>query len=185
MYRLFVAIDLPSDIKKQLGRICFGLPGAKWVESEQLHLTVRFIGEVDGLIFENVAYALSTVRCEPFEIKITGMGFFPPRKVPNTLWAGIEKNDNLKQLHDKVESALVRAGLDHEKRKFAPHITLARLKDTPVEKVAAFLAGYGPMSLETFQVEEFCLYSSFLSSNGAIHQKEAEFPLKPKGADEE
>lgn len=180
MYRLFVAIDPPEEIRQQLSRICFGLPGAKWSDDDQLHITLRFIGEVDGAVFADAYEALAEVSAEPFEVTVKGVGFFPPRQDPKILWAGVEKNDRLKHLRNKIESALVRAGLQSEKRKFTGHITLARLKDTPPAKVATYLREYALFRLDPFPVNEFCLYSSFLSSERALHQVEATFPLAGK-----
>ena len=177
MYRLFVAIDLPDQVKKSLTEICFGLAGAKWVDESQMHITLKFIGEVDGVVFRDAREALVTVRLEPFEIAIRGTGFFPPRGGPQVLWAGIEGNDRLKQLRNKVESTLVRAGLESEKRKFAPHIGLAKVKDTPLGRLATYLSEHALFRLPPFEVKEFCLFSSFLSSERAIHQIEAVYPL--------
>jgi 2'-5' RNA ligase len=177
MYRLFVAIDLPDHVKKSLSEICFGLAGARWVDESQMHITLKFIGEVDGAVFREAREALANVQMEPFEIAIKGTGFFPPRGEPQRLWAGVEGNDRLKQLRNRVESALVRAGLENEKRKFAPHIGLAKVKDTPPGRLATYLSQYALFRLPPFEVREFCLFSSFLSSERAIHQIEEVYPL--------
>ena len=92
MYRLFVAIDPPESIRVQLGQICFGLPGAKWVDRSQMHITLKFIGEVDGAVFRRAQEVLDTIRLDPFEMAISGLGFFPPRGDPQLLWAGVEAN---------------------------------------------------------------------------------------------
>lgn len=177
MYRLFVAIDLPDQVKKSLTEICFGLAGAKWVDETQMHITLKFIGEVDGAVFRDARDALATVQMEPFEITIKGTGFFPPRGEPQVLWAGVDGNDRLKQLRNKVESTLVRAGLENEKRKFAPHVGLAKIRATPPGRLATYLSEYALFRLPPFEVKEFCLFSSFLSSERALHQIEAVYPL--------
>ncbi|MEW5797080.1 MAG: RNA 2',3'-cyclic phosphodiesterase [Candidatus Zixiibacteriota bacterium] len=177
MYRLFVAIDLPDQIKQGLTEICNGLPGAKWVDQSQMHITLKFIGEVDGAVFRDAREALATIRLEPFEITIKGTGYFPPRGDPQVLWAGVDGNDRLKQLRNKVETTLVRAGLEHEKRKFAPHVGLAKIRETPPGRLATYLSQYGLFRLPSFEVREFCLFSSFLSSERAIHQIEETYPL--------
>lgn len=177
MYRLFVAIDLPDTIKKSLAEISYGLPGAKWVDQSQMHIILKFIGEVDGAVFREAREALATIRLDPFEVTIKGTGFFPPRGGPQLLWVGVEGNDRLKQLRNKVETTLVRAGLENEKRKFAPHVGLAKIKDTPPGRLATFLSEYGLFRLPPFEVREFCLFSSFLSSERAIHQIEEVYPL--------
>lgn len=181
MHRLFVAIELPAEIKGQLATISYGVPGARWVDEDQLHLTVRFIGEVDGGIFHDIKEGLEAVRVAPFSLRLKGLGFFPPRGMPRVLWVGIEKNPQLVQLRNKVESRLVRIGLTPEGRKFAPHITLARLRDTPPNKLGNFLAGNGLFETSAFAVQEFLLYSSRLTPKGAIHTVEAAYGLEEIG----
>ena len=177
MYRLFVAIDPPEEVKDQLTEICFGLPGAKWVDPGQMHITLKFIGEVDGAVLRDAREALKAVSLDPFNIAIKGIGFFPPRGQPQLVWAGVEGNDRLSQLRNKVESALVRAGLKPEKRKFAPHIRLANVKETPPGRMVSYLAQYSLLKLPPFAVTEFSLYSSFLGSERAIHEVDTVYPL--------
>jgi 2'-5' RNA ligase len=177
MYRLFVAIDPPDSTKSALTEMAYGLPGAKWLIPEQMHIVLKFIGEVDGAVFRDAAEALATIRMEPFELTIKGVGYFPPRGGPQMLWAGIEDGERLKQLRNKVESTLVRAGLEPEKRKFAPHIGLAKIRETPPGRLATYLGQNALFRLPPFEVREFCLFSSFLSSERAIHQIEATYPL--------
>ncbi len=177
MIRLFVAIDLPQDIKKELTAMGFGIPGARWVAEDQIHLTLRFIGEVDGGVCRDIRDNLDLVESKAFSLRLTGMGCFPPRKQPRVLWAGVESNDSLNQLYKRVETTLVRGGLDPEQRKFSPHITLARLRDTPLSRLTNFLAGNNLYTSPSFPVNEFHLYSSTLSQKGAIHTLEATYPL--------
>ena len=177
MYRLFVAIDLPENVKQELSGLCFGIPGARWVPEEQIHLTLRFIGEVDGGVFRDIQEALGDIRTDPFEIWVKGVGFFPPRKTPRVIWVGVEPHDKVIVLRNRVESTLVRLGLEPERRKFSPHITLARLRDTSLSKVTRFLAGHNLFATEAFPVHEFVLYSSTLTPKGAIHQQEAIYSL--------
>jgi len=179
MYRLFAAIDLPAEIKKQLAAICFGVPGAKWISADQLHLTLRFIGEVDGGMFKDIKDILSGVRIEPFSMRLKGLGYFPPRQTPRVVWVGVEKNETLLRLRNKIETILVRSGLKPEGRKYSPHITLARLKQTPAVKVGNFLAENGLFTSVSFWVDDFYLYSSKLTPKGAIHKIEASYPLLP------
>jgi 2'-5' RNA ligase len=177
MYRLFVAVDMPHDLQERLGNMFFGIPGAKWVAEEQLHLTLRFIGEVDGGVFDDIREALGEIKADSFTMQLKGMGYFPPRKSPNVLWVGIEKNEKLTILRNRIEAVVVKTGLLPEQRKFSPHITLARLQGTPLLKITNFLAGNSLFESEPFQVSEFHLYSSLLTSKGAIHQIEATYPL--------
>lgn len=183
MYRLFVAVDLPEEIKKEVGAMGFGIPGAKWVEPEQLHLTLRFIGEVDGGVFADIREALDEVRGEPFPMRLKGFGHFPPRKPPRVLWVGVEGNEELVRLRNRIEQALVRAGLEPEHRKFSPHITLARLKETPLKRLTNFFAGNALYASPSFEVSEFHLYSSRLSPKGAVHTREETYPLGMKSVE--
>ena len=176
--RLFVAIDLSEAVKEQLAMISCGLPGARWVKQDLLHLTLRFIGDVDGAVFKDIRDDLAEVSCEPFSIRLQGVGFFPPRKKPRVVWVGLEKNEHLVQLRNRVESVLVGLGLEPEGRKFAPHITLARLNKTPVSRVGRFLEQHSLFITPPFQVNAFRLYSSVLNSKGAKHYVEQEYPLK-------
>ncbi|MFH1241530.1 MAG: RNA 2',3'-cyclic phosphodiesterase [Pseudomonadota bacterium] len=177
MYRLFVAIDLPEETRQQLATMCYGVPGARWVPEDQLHLSLRFIGEVDGGRGRDIIEELATIQSSPFSLRLKGAGHFPPRQEPRVLWVGVERNDALLQLRNKVEYTLVRLGLAPEGRKFSPHITLARLKGTSVSKVVAFLAYNGLYESSFFEVSEFVLYSSTLSPKGALYNKEESFPL--------
>lgn len=177
MPRLFVAIDPPLGIRERLTALCCGLPGARWVEPEQLHLTLRFIGEVDGSMLHPVQEALAEVRAQALSLQLEGIGFFPPRGSPRVVWVGIRKNEQLLRLHNRIESVLVRAGLEPEDRKYSPHITLARLKNTPASRIGAYLAQHGLFGTEEFPVNEFLLYSSVLNSRGARHYIEEGYPL--------
>lgn len=178
MYRLFVAIDFPEQIKQAIGRLAFGLPGAKWVPEDQIHLTLRFVGEVQGDVFKDLREDLHAVRAEPLNIQLRGLGYFPPRKTPRVLWIGLEKNDALAALRNKVESVAVKNGLEPEVRKFSPHVTIARLKDTPLQRLTNFLAGNNLFALPAFYVSDFHLYSSMLTPKGAIHTVEQTYQLK-------
>lgn len=175
--RIFAAIDLPEAIRQRLAILGGGLPGARWVAPESLHLTLRFIGEVDGLGFEDVAEALAGVDFDPFDLSLEGVGHFETARKPHTLWAGVAPSRPLQRLHGSVDMALQRAGLPPEGRKYQPHVTLARLKDTPPGRVSEFLAANATLRTEPFRVDGFTLYSSFLSRSGALYRPEAEFPF--------
>ena len=177
MPRLFVAIPLPEDVRERLGLLAGGVPGARWVDPEKLHLTLRFIGEVDGGWAEDIMAALSGIVAKSFDVAMAGVGHWGTRERATMLWAGVEKNPALSHLQGKVESALVRLGLDPEGRKFSPHVTLARLSGSPDARVAKFIADYNLFRLAPFRVTSFTLFSSFLSRGGAIYTPEAEYAL--------
>ncbi len=178
--RLFVAIDLPEAVQDRLSLLCCGLPGARWVTPEQIHLTLRFIGEVDGGLFLDIRDALAHIEGESFSLQLSGVGFFPPRGKPRVIWVGLRENEPLLKLRNRVESLLVRLDLEPEGRKFSPHITLARLKNTPTIKIVRFLEAHSHLDTSPFLVENFHLYSSVLGRKGAVHRIEASFPLAKK-----
>ena len=177
MPRLFIAIDLSHAVNCQLEALCSGLPGARWLPAEQFHLTLRFIGQVDGDAFADIADGLSMVACPPFSLKLNGVGCFPPRGQPRILWAGAEADDGLARLHGQIESRLRHLGIEPEGRNFAPHVTLARLKGTPVNRLRDYLIAHDDFITETILVSQFHLYSSILGAKGAIHSIEASYPL--------
>lgn len=178
MHRLFIAIDFPEDIRQQLTRLCYGLPGARWVDENALHLTLRFIGEVDGGLFRDIRDSLADIKRPGFRLSLKGVGYFPPRKNPRVLWVGVEKNEALLLLRNKIESTLVRLGLPAEERKFSPHVTLARFRDqAPLGRLTTYMAGNNLFSTMPFQISDFHLYSSFLTPKGAQHTREASYPL--------
>lgn len=178
MYRLFVAIDLPPDIAARLQGFCYGVPGARWVQPEQMHLTLRFIGEVDGGIFRDIGEGLGSITTEGFAVQVKGLGVFPPRKTPRVLWAGITPVEEVCALRKRIDNVLLGMGLAPEGRKYFPHITLARLHDTPLARLSRFLAGNGLFATEAFPISEFHLYSSQLTFKGAVHTIEASYSLQ-------
>jgi RNA 2',3'-cyclic 3'-phosphodiesterase len=182
MVRLFVSVEIPAAVKQRLERLCCDVPGARWADPEQIHLTLRFIGEVDELVFGDVEAALGQVRAAPFDLELKGVGHFPPRGEPKVLWVGVERSEGLSQLHDRVERALVRAGVEPERRRFSPHVTLARLNHTPSRVVASYLAMNGLLRCGPFPVGEFHLFSSSLSAKRAVHRCEASYPLLAGGS---
>ena len=174
---MFVAIDLPPDVVAQLQELCYGVPGARWVQPEQMHLTLRFIGEVDGGVFREIKEGLADIETEGFVLQVKGLGFFPPRKTPRVLWVGIAPVEEVSGLRRRIDNVLLGLGLGLEGRKFSPHITLARLHETPLARLGRFLAGNGLFATEVFPVSEFHLYSSQLTATGAFHTIEASYKL--------
>jgi 2'-5' RNA ligase len=177
MPRLFVALDLPGEQKDQLLALCNGLPGARWARDRQFHLSLCFLGETDGPTFQRVRDALHGVRSDPFELALSGVGHFPPRGAPRVLWAGIESCPELLDLHAHVVRVLRRAGIAPEERRYAPHVTLARLRDTPLPRLVAFVREHAELRSAPFPVTDFQLFSSTLGSQGAQHRVEASYPL--------
>jgi 2'-5' RNA ligase len=175
--RLFVATALPDAIAEGVAQIQSGVPGARWQTREQLHLTLRFIGEVDGHDAAAIDDALQSISAAKFSIALKGVGEFGG-KSPRALWAGVAPHEQVMAVARKVENALQRIGLDAEQRKFAPHVTLARLKATPRGRVMDYLFDHALFASAPFEVDEFILYSSQLSSGGSIYVAERTYPLR-------
>ncbi len=181
MPRLFVAIDFPDAVNRRLAGLCGGVPGARWLPPEQLHLTLRFIGEVEGGAFADIAEALSKIRAAPFTVRLAGVGHFPPRGQPRVLWAGVEdgpRHLGLADLNRQIEARLRGLGLEPDRRNFAPHVTLARLKQVKLGRVRDFLAHHGDFITGSVAIDEFHLYSSTLGARGAVHVIEASYALQ-------
>jgi len=174
--RLFTAIALPDAVAESLLKLQNGVPGARWQRREQLHLTLRFIGEADGAMTAAIDDALARVAAPAFPLRLKGVGSFGGR-TPRDLWAGVEEAAPLEHLNRKIESALQRIGLEAERRKFTPHVTLARLKGTRRGAVMDFLADHALYAGTPFPVEAFILYSSKLTSDGAIYRAEKAYRL--------
>ncbi len=177
MHRLFVAIEIPDRVKEELAAIREELPGARWVRTDQMHLTLRFIGEVDDQTLSSVKEALSAVHGSPFQMAVTGIGHFPPSRLPRVLWVGLQAENDLFALQQEVEHAVQHAGVPGDSRPFAPHITIARLKGTPPGTIRAFEQRHGPLESPPFPVTSFHLFRSIFSENAVSHVKIAEYPL--------
>jgi RNA 2',3'-cyclic 3'-phosphodiesterase len=184
MLRLFVALDLPATIKADLTSLVGNLPDTRWADDDQLHLTLRFIGEVDGGTARDIMEALATVPARPIELLLKGVGHFPPRGEPKVLWVGVERSEELVAFKRRIDSALRDTGLAAEGRKFSPHVTIARFRQPPpYNRFAAYLARHSLYRSAPFWVSDFALYSSWLRPEGALHRLEARYELVP-GIDE-
>jgi 2'-5' RNA ligase len=153
------------------------VPGAKWQTREQLHLTLRFIGEADGRDANAIDDALSAISAPAFTLSLKGVGEFGGKN-PRALWAGVSDPAAVSHLAKKIEAAIQRIGLAAEERKFTPHVTLARLRGAPAEKVVEWLADHALYAGAPFAVNEFTLYSSQLSQGGSIYAPERVYPLR-------
>lgn len=178
MIRLFVALSLPEDIADGLSRLGNGVPGARWVPPENYHLTLRFVGNVDEDVAEDVHDALTGVFADGFDLRLNGLTWFGAKRKPSAIIACAEKTPELLHLQKKVENAVARTGLGPDARKFMPHITLARLKGASAENVDRYCAERADYQSRPFTVDQFTLYSSFLSHSGAIYTPEADYPLR-------
>jgi 2'-5' RNA ligase len=169
MHRLFVGIDPPPGVKDALVDIMGGIIGARWQREDQLHLTLRFIGEVERRAANDIAEALATVRHPAFTVEASGIGLFDRRGRPEALWVGVDPLAPLKTLHNKVDRALERVGIPPDTRAYRPHITLARF-GKGAGALDAFMRTHGGLRVEPFCVDAFCLYESHLTNEGSHYE---------------
>lgn len=176
MPRLFTGIELPEHITDALVDLQQPLPGAKWVADEDLHVTLRYAGDVDGQIARELTELLGEIDQPVFELRLQGVGAFGGND-PHTLWAGIAACEPLEALARANERAARSAGLAAERRNFKAHVTLARLRGTPPELVARWLGKHGRFQCPPFPVQRFVLYSSRPRVGGGPYVVEASYPL--------
>lgn len=173
MHRLFAAIRPPSDVRDLLIDLSGGIEALRWQDDEQLHCTLRFIGEVERPQAEDIAAALAAVRFEPFELRLAGVGRFAQRR-GGALWAGVAPREPLAHLAAKVDRACVAAGLPPERRAYHPHITLARWRGAE-PPLGPFLQQHAGFSSEPWTADRFTLYESHLARAGAHYEAVAEY----------
>lgn len=189
MIRLFVAIDLPHEIKDELLNIKMGIPSANWKQREQIHLTLRFIGEVQEPFFREIGTTLSQIKMSPFTLRMQAVGCFHSQRSPRILWVGVSKSDELQSLHRKIDKTLQSLGLPAEGKKFFPHVTLARFSNpnrcnhnghsfNNFFRISDFLQHFSLYKSTPFSVNCFHLYSSNLTPKRAIYQIEQSYPLQ-------
>lgn len=177
MLRLFVALSLPPLVKAQISALSGGIPGARWVPPENYHLTLRFIGEVQGWQAEEVDTALAAIRCPRFDLALAGVGTFEKAGRIQSLHVTAERSDALTRLQAKVETALQRVGLEPERKRFAPHVTLARTDRAETHKLIGFVQAHSLFRTPPVTVEHFTLFSSFLGKEAAHYVPEVEYEL--------
>ncbi len=177
MHRLFVGLRPPAAVRAQLLALMGGVTGARWQDDAQLHLTLRFIGEVERPMAEDVAVALSNVHFPPLALALAGVGQFDSRGRPNALWAGVHPHGPLAELHKKVDQALVRCGLAPERRAYLPHITLARM-NVAAGPTDRFLESHAGLASAPFTLDHFLLFASTLGREGARYEAVERYPLR-------
>jgi 2'-5' RNA ligase len=176
MPRLFTALEIPRDAMLSLSLLRGGLPGARWVDPENYHLTLRFFGDVEGHVADEIANALDRVRRPSFMLTLSGVGVFGGRK-PHAVWAGVAASPDLFALQAEIERIGQRLGLPADQRKFAPHVTLARLRNVSPQSVASYLSARGNFVAASFRVSRFVLMSSRESTGGGPYVIEEAWPL--------
>jgi 2'-5' RNA ligase len=176
--RLFVGLDLPWHLRERLAVLAnAGIAGARWVPAENYHLTLRFIGETPGHRAEDIDLALAGLKARGFSLTLSGVGTFTKAGRSTALWVGVERNPQLDHLQNKIETALQRCGLDAERRRFQPHVTLARLDNAPEAKIVSFVQAHNLFRSEPVPVEHFTLFSSLLGKEASVYTPEVEYEL--------
>jgi RNA 2',3'-cyclic 3'-phosphodiesterase len=175
--RLFVGIDLPWELREELARLRISLPGARWVPEENLHLTLRFIGEVDRTQAEDIDAALHALRGKRFPLTLSGIGTHSRGARETMLWAGVEKSPPLEHLQAKVETALQRAGQRAERRRFLPHVTLARLDSLSDARLAGYVQAHNLFRSRPVDIDHVTLFSSLLGKEASVYTAEMDYQL--------
>jgi 2'-5' RNA ligase len=176
MPRLFTALEVPREAALSLSLLRGGLPGARWVDVENYHITLRFIGDVEGHVADEIANALDRVRRPGFSLNLSGVGAFGSKK-PHTIWAGVSASPDLAALQGEIDRICQRLGVPSDPRKFMPHVTLARLHNPSAIEVAQYLSARGNFATLPFRVGRFVLMSSKDSVGGGPYIVEEAWPL--------
>jgi len=176
MPRLFTGLEIPADIGRSLSMLRGGLPGARWIDPENYHVTLRFIGDVDDVVAHEVASLLGRVRRGAFELQVEDLLSFGGRK-PRAVVAALESAQALMELQAELERLMQRVGLEPEGRRYIPHVTLARLRESSSRQVADYLAMRAPFRSQRFTISRFVLFSSRASVGGGPYVVEAAYPL--------
>ncbi|MEO0499986.1 MAG: RNA 2',3'-cyclic phosphodiesterase [Pseudomonadota bacterium] len=176
MHRLFVGIDPPFEVKDTLMDVMGGVIGARWQDEDQLHMTLRYIGEQTTGMANDIAEVLGRVTARPLTLAIRGVGLFDRRGRPDQLWARVAPPDDARRLHHKVGRALETLGIPPDGRAYQPHITLARFSrgSGPLDD---FMTRHGDLSVPPFVATDFCLYESRLTQEGAVYDIVERYPF--------
>ncbi|MCF6368916.1 RNA 2',3'-cyclic phosphodiesterase [Rhizobium halophilum] len=181
MPRLFTALEVPRNVAMSLSLLRGGLPGARWIDVENYHITLRFIGDVDGRTADELVDRLDRIERPEFQISLNGIGSFGSKK-PHSIWAGVSPSQEMSALQAEIERICQRIGLPADPRKFMPHVSLARLKACRLDDVVRYLSGRGDFHTLPFKVSRFVLMSSKESVGGGPYLTEEGFPLMEVGA---
>ncbi len=177
MPRLFAGLEIPEEIRDQLSDLERPLPGAKWVDIDDLHITLRFAGDIEGLVAREFEMGLAEIEVDAFELRLEGLGTFGGND-PRSIWAGVAPSEPLEALARACDRAARNAGLAADRQPFKAHVTLARLRNTPAELVARYLGKIGAYRSEPFPVSAFVLFSSKPRVGGGPYVIEAAYPLR-------
>ena len=179
MPRLFTAIEVPVSIAQQLALLQCGLPGARWIERENLHITLRFIGDIENPMANELIHALERVKSASLSLKLENLDVFGGSK-PHSLFASVKRNSALLDLQGEQERICQSIGLEPEGRKYKPHVTIARIRGAKTNDIAKYLSGNGGFQTPSFSVDRFVLLSSRSSVGGGPYGEEVSYQLTKK-----
>jgi 2'-5' RNA ligase len=179
--RIFIALDIPPDVRASLANYTEQAralaPDARWARVEGLHVTLKFVGHVDDAVVEQIKIALASIKVAPFDVKFTGVGFFPNPNAARVLWAGVDGGDHLPHLASIIDAALEKLGFQRETKPYHPHLTLARTSSRPLRELLPLLAD-SPAQFGTMTAREFFLYQSQPQKGGSKYTRIERFTLE-------
>lgn len=175
--RLFTAIDIPTEIQRRLSTMGRGIQGTRPVPQHQLHLTLKFIGEVPEDLLQPIQEILASLVVAPFSLSLQGLGCLPSRGHARIVWVGVREGSGLQLLFRAIEDSLAPLGIARDRRQYFPHVTLLRLKNPSIADLRKFLSEHASFATAPFAVQFYTLYSSRLTTQGAIHTSEGRYRL--------
>jgi 2'-5' RNA ligase len=176
--RLFAAIELPERVRQSLAMLSGGIPGARWVEPDSYHVTLRFIGEVDNGQAADIGAQLAELAAPSFDLELSGIGQFNTGGRPRVVWVGVQSSPALSHLARKIDRAIAAAGLPPEDRNFAPHVSIARLRNAAMPRVARYLSEHALFRASIFTVKHFTLFESLQGNDRPVYVPLADYPLR-------
>lgn len=178
---LFVAVAVPAAIAERLAALGGGVPGARWIPAGSMHVTLRYLGELDDSLADEVSTALAGTNHTAFSLKASGVGYFARRNDPRLLYAGVHPHHDLMELNRRMERLLHRLRIPSDGRKYHPHITLARLKGASSERIGRFVEANSLFASPPFEVGSFALFESHRSVSGSVYTMLRDYALVPLG----
>ena len=178
MTRLFVGLKIPEDIREELLSLCSGLENVRWVKKENFHITLQFIGEVQKSYLDDLVQSLSEIRFSQFDLTLNGINFFNSTRFIRSIWTGIREKENLIKLHSKINISIEKAGISFKRRKFMPHVSIARFTRQSGSRFQDYIERNALFSSRSFTIENFTLFESVLKSDGPIYLTNTTFPSR-------
>lgn len=180
--RVFAALGFPAPVRARLLALQRGIPGARWVRGDDLHVTLGFFGELDGRAVRDLDEALTSLRAAPFSMDVQGVGHFGELRKARAVWAGVVRSEPLTRLRASVQRCAEIADIRVERRRFKPHVTLARLRGETGHHLANFLAEHSLLGISGIPVKEAILFESVFGGEGSVYRPVSVYPLSSESA---